>query len=69
MGVLLIEMRYRAKATVVPRRVIASRRHGPLTIASVQVDVYVAWKVFAGTERRKVSVTFAGPVPVADAAL
>jgi hypothetical protein len=33
------------------------------------VDVYVAWKVFAGTERRKVSVTFAGPVPVAAAAL
>jgi len=43
--------------------------YGPLTIANVQVDVYVPRNEFAGTESWNVSVTFVGPWPVADAAL
>jgi hypothetical protein len=42
---------------------------GPLTIANVQVDVYVPMWAFAGTASWKVSVTFVWPFPVAAAAL
>ena len=43
--------------------------HGPLTIAIVQMDVYVPRNAFAGIASWKLSVTVVGPVPVAEAAL